>query len=344
MNALAGPNGAGKTNLLEAAHALALTRGFHPDKELVQHGAAYYSVSATLWPKEATEVLPNDLTLSYVPGRPKKMLYDGQALAKLSEHVGRLPVVSVLPEDTQLIGGPAADRRAWLDALLAQADVDYLAALTTYQHALKQRNALLRAAGENHHLDEVQLEIWDHQLVVPAVVLQQKRKALLGALQPDFAAAHAAIVQADAPLLTYQPNVPPDSDLLTELTRARRRDLALGRTTAGPHRDDLGFELDGHPLRPFGSQGQRKTFVTALKMAQAAYLTRLRGRPPLLLLDDLFDKLDHARVGRLTAYLHQHFTGQVLVTDTDTQRLQTAFADLPDACFYRVAEGEVHPV
>lgn len=324
LTALVGRNGVGKTAVLEALHCLAFTRGFRPDRELVQRGAAYVQVVGRLAPGYAYQTL----TYAFVPERGKRLLYDQLPAARLADHLGRIPVVAVLPDDTRLVQGSGTDRRAWLDGLLAQQDAHYLAALTRYQRALEQRNALL-AQAEGHAPDPALLAHYDGVLAEATGPIVTLRRAFLAAFSPQFHTAYRAIAQTDeTPGLAWVDAVddPSPAAVAEALAHAQRADRAAGRTTWGLHREDMTLLLGGLPVRSHGSQGQRKTYLLALKLAQYAYLHAALATAPLLLLDDVCDRLDEQRIGALFAYLATHVTGQTVVTDTSEPRIRAAVA------------------
>jgi DNA replication and repair protein RecF len=327
LNGLYGPNGSGKTNLLEALHFLCLTKGFHPDRDAVRQGDRFFNLNASgQWGGQ-----PHSLRCHYQPGVGKRILLDGQPLARLSQHIGQLPVVVVLPDDTDLIRGGGSLRRRWLDGAISQTDPHYLEALLHYERALKQRNSLLEAFREQGVADPAALEPWDYQLARHGPYLQTGRRAFVAAFSPIFLQMHTHICGGrEAVALDYAPadTIATEDDMLALLHARQRADLAAGRTTAGPHREDLHFLLEGHALRSRGSQGQQKSFVLALRLALAPFLQQQTGRPPILLLDDLFDKLDPHRTRAIASLLAQH-PGQVFISHPDAPRLQAAFADTP---------------
>ncbi|GAB4405019.1 MAG: DNA replication and repair protein RecF [Bacteroidia bacterium] len=346
INCFVGPNGAGKTNLLDALHYLAFARGFRAsaDQEAVQEGASFFMNTGVLHRDgQAVRVACN-----YVRGRGKKMLIDGQPLPRLSEHIGSIPLVSILPADTELINGPSAGRRRFLDMLIAQYDRAYLRHLIQYERLLAQRNAQLRLFGEQRFFDRELLLLWDRQLVPHAQGIQQGRADFLVRFQPIFEAYfHEIVSQQETPLLRYRPavedNVPEAWEALWRSHEAR--DLASQYTTAGAHRDDLGFKINGRAVRNYGSQGQQKTFVIALKLAQYRLLGDSTGLHPVLLLDDIFDRLDQHRLERIARLLQSQLQGQVFITDTSAQRLRAIFATgAPRALrFFEVMQGQVQP-
>lgn len=317
LNAFCGPNGSGKTNILEAIHFLCLTKGLHPDRDAVRHGDGFFILDATLAPTDDT------LRIHYMPGRGKRIFWNGSPLPRLADHIGRLPVVAIWPEDTDLIRLGGTGRRAWLDALLCQRDPAYLEALSRYDQAVKQRNALLERIQQQGRLDPEELELWTLPLLQHGPYLQATRQEFLAQFLPTFAQVYEQVSGGrELPGIAYQDSLQ-GQDWPTAFAARQRACLSAGRTTLGTHRDDLLFTLNGTPTRQFGSQGQQKSFLIALKLAQYFYLHHHLGRAPILLLDDLFDKLDDQRVGRLVHLLHTQVPGQVFLTHTSATALRT---------------------
>lgn len=343
VNCICGPNGAGKTNLLEAIRVLALTRGFHKDRDLILHDADYYALKAG-WQHDAQE---QTLVVSFDKSRGKKLLLNQQPETRLSDHIGRIPLVALLPDDTVVIKQGGQIRRSWLDMLISQSDKAYLTALIQYNKALKQRNALLKQLADGSIPSISVLEPWDIQLAEYAPTIIRKRADFLRDFQPVFDVQHKAIVETDSPEIVYQPAIDSvDADeVVKHLAHKRLHDLKTGYTTVGPHRDRLQLLLDGHPVRHFGSQGQQKTFLMALKLAQSKRLYELSGQPPILLLDDIYDKLDDNRMRQISGLLKADHVGQVFITDTSLERLQHNLAGLQlPSRFFRVAAGAVAPI
>ncbi|MFW5658973.1 MAG: DNA replication/repair protein RecF [Bacteroidota bacterium] len=337
-----GPNGAGKTNLLEAIRVLALTRGFHSERDLVQHNTNYFALKAR-WQGPDRQ---HTIVLSYDKQQGKKLLVDRQAEKRLSDHIGRIPLVALLPDDTVVIKQGGLIRRQWLDLLISQSDKAYLAALIQYEKALSQRNALLKQLSDGSIPSPSVLEPWDHQLAHSAPQIIRTRRAFLADFQPEFNTQHQFIVEADSPQIVYKPSIDTEhpSDVIAALSAQRTHDLRSGHSTLGPHRDRLQLLLDGHPIRHFGSQGQQKTFLAALKLAQAKRLFELSGRPPVLLLDDMYDKLDDDRMARISERLTAGFIGQVFITDTSLSRLQNNLSNVQtNVSYFRVLQGDVSP-
>lgn len=348
INCFGGQNGSGKTNLLDAIHFLALTRGFRNSQDLnaVKEGETFFLTGANFMGPDGKML---SVQCNVMKGRGKKMLINRQPLDRMSEHIGRIPLVSILPSDTELIQGASAARRRFIDLLISQYDPAYLTGLIRYQRLLEQRNALLRQFAESGRFDQLEIQIWDEQLLQTGIPLLEARIQFLKELEPEFAAFfHEIVNERETPALRYDTalgNNTPES-WRERYTSTLDRDRRLGHTAGGIHRDDLSFFIDGRQVRQFGSQGQQKTFVIALKLAEYSLLARKKGQMPVLLLDDIFDKLDEHRLAAIAAILRDRIGGQVFVTDTSIERLRSIFpaAESRPVGLFEVRDAQVHPV
>lgn len=346
INCLVGSNGAGKTNVLDALHYLSFTRGFRAsqDQQAVQRGEDFFVNMGSFWWKESQlEVASN-----FVKGKGKKMLLNGKALSKLSEHIGRIPMIAVLPQDVELIIGPSAIRRRFIDMLIAQYDPGYLQSLIAYDRLLAQRNALLKSFGEHGNYDADYLSVYDEQLIIPGMKIREAREAFLEEYQPIFASYFAEIVaeQADEiPKIRYRASVEENTQdgWRAALAAKAEKDRYNQYTSVGIHRDELVFSINGASVRNFGSQGQQKTFVIALKLAQYMLLERHAQQQPILLLDDIFDKLDEHRLGQIVQLMNERISGQVFITDTSYDRLSQTFSRLGEreVRYFMVDDGKI---
>lgn len=268
---------------------------------------------------------------NYLPGKGKKILIGGKALKKMSAHIGRLPVISVLPHDTQLIHGGPALRRKFLDSFISQYDAAYLQQLIAYDKALTQRNALLSSFAERGIFAPDELALWDRLLIPAGRMIHAGRVAFLEGFRPLFLKYFKAIVSdKETPSMELDSAFSENTaEEWAEIFRAAQdKDRFSQRSSTGVHKEDLKFRINGQPVRHFGSQGQQKTFVIALRLAQYELLTRQSGKEPLLLLDDIFDKLDEHRLQAIAGILDQSVAGQVFVTDTSAERISKAFRAL----------------
>lgn len=318
INALVGSNGAGKTNVLDAIYYLSMCKSslVVSDSQCITHGADFFMLEGGyLTDSGRTE----NISCSFRRGGGKSIRRAGKEYERLSDHIGNIPAVIVSPADIYLVSDSAEERRRWLNSFISQLDRQYLASLIRYNRVLSERNRLLKQLGfaANREL----LEVLDEQIAPRSDEIHARRAALAEKLRP-LTAGYYRILSGDREQveLEYRSelNESPMADLLA---RSRQRDIINQYTTAGIHRDDLVMRIGGHPLRKYGSQGQQKSFLIALKLAQHAILTEQSGERPVLLLDDLFDKLDASRLERLLSLVGTERFGQIFISDCNSQRL-----------------------
>lgn len=319
LNALLGPNGAGKTNLLDAVYYLCMARSAFSTTEgqNAAHGQKFFMLSGRF----ERQGHPLRVAASWQE-QQKRLLLDGQEYRRLSDHIGLLPVVLMSPHDTDLVREGGELRRGFFDSMISQTDAHYLRLLIGYQQVLRQRNALLRqhAGLPPSALDADLLAPYDLQLVRLGEQLHARRRDFLADFEPLFQQRYAFLTQGQERVgLRYRSDAA-EGQLQQLLSQSLERDLQLLRTSRGVHRDDYDFRLEGHALKRFGSQGQQKSYVIALKLAQYELMGQRCATAPLLLLDDILDKLDDARIGRLLAYVTQQALGQILLTDARPER------------------------
>jgi DNA replication and repair protein RecF len=322
VNALLGDNGMGKSNLLDAVHLLSFTKSFTgaQDQMLIRSGEDFAIVRGTYSRMDAEE----DILAGLQRGRRKSFKRGGKEYGRISAHIGLLPLVMVSPADMELINGSGEERRRFMDMVISQTDPRYLDAAMRYARILEQRNRLLRDGAADHAL----FEAIDFQLDAAAAYISDRRHEWTAELRDIFSLYYKAISGSDEePGLTLVSHTGPGCPALADLLRERfSRDSAVRHTTAGPHRDDLEMTLDGMPVRRTASQGQCKTFTIALRLAQYGFLRRACGMSPLLLLDDIFDKLDAGRVGRIISTVGADTFGQIFITDTNRRHLDEIVA------------------
>lgn len=341
INGIVGANGMGKTNLLDAVYFLCMCKSRFPvpDRLLIQHGADFFRLEG-MFIRDGKE----ETVVAKLPkGRKKSLERDGAPYERISEHVGRYPVVMIAPDDTQLAMEGSEERRRFIDNTLSQIDQQYLLHLIRYNHLLRQRNAFLKLAAESSRaFEENLLEAYDEQMLEPAAFLFQRREAFTGQFVPLFRQHYEAISGGQEEVsCTFQSQLQERS--FSELLQSYRdKDRHLQRTGAGIHRDDLEFLIGGYPVRQFASQGQLKSYVLAMKLAQYEILRQETGQPPILLLDDLFAKLDRRRVEHLIAWIVSHPFGQVIISDTEPERLAAVVQSQTSQCrFFEVNKGIV---
>ncbi|RBL90742.1 DNA replication/repair protein RecF [Chitinophaga flava] len=319
---ITGRNGSGKTNLLDAIYYLCFTRSYFTSSESqnTQYHTNGFRIEGLLEKQGQEEKI-----VCTVKDGKKEVSLNDEKYDRFSRHIGQFPAVMIAPDDAEIILGGSEERRKWLDTLLSQLYPDYLEHLIVYQKILLQRNSLLKnIAATGQHQDSL-LDVFDQQLVQHGIPVFEQRKAFLTAFIPqvqqlyDFISGTHEIVN-----IRYQCTLQ-EEDYATQLNTARYKDLQLQRTTAGIHRDDLLFLLNEHPMKNSASQGQRKSFLFALKLAQFEVIRQHKQFAPLLLLDDVFEKLDQERVMRLISLVASDSYGQVFITDTHAERLQHSF-------------------
>jgi len=321
LNCLVGQNGAGKTNLLEAVYYLCMGKNYAgaPDQYAVRHGDNVSRLAGVF----VVEDNARDKVVIKLQKRKRKIIErNGAAYDRLAEHVGRYPVVIIVPDDSNLVLEGSETRRRLLDNSLSQADPVYLRNLLTYNKLLANRNALLKELEGRPDTTGL-LEVYDIQMAAPAHYIYRQREEFIEPFTELLTTAYAAISgNREAVNVTYRSHLKEQTwaDLLAE---RREKDRLLQRTSAGVHKDDLVFTQEGHPLRRVASQGQLKSFVLSLKLAQYRLLQQTTQRTPILLLDDIFDKLDHQRVSQLLDLVLGSTYGQVFLSDTDPERIKS---------------------
>lgn len=309
----------GKTNLLDAIYYLCMGKSYFGirDRYLVQHGGDFFRLEGDFILADSRT---DKVVAKVVPQQRKELERNGRVYDRIADHVGRFPVVIIVPDDTLLITEGSTERRRFVDNTLSQLDPRYLESLLIYNRILKQRNALLKQAA-GRKLSDTLLLAYDEQLIAPAAYIYEQRTNFMSDFTVQFQHAYQGISNgAEAVGIRYRSALEQMS--LTEILRENReKDRLLERTSQGIHRDDLVFTLEGHPLKRIASQGQRKSFVLALKLAQYQFLRQQKGLSPVLLLDDIFDKLDPQRVKQLIDYIISDEYGQIFLTDTDPNRV-----------------------
>jgi DNA replication and repair protein RecF len=339
INVMVGTNGSGKTNLLDAIHYLSLTKSAFTstDNYAIRHGEKFFSVKGIFNSGSSSNEV-----LCTVQAGAKKIVRDGvKEYQKLSEHIGRFPVIMIAPDDTALVKEGSEDRRRFFDSIIAQLDRTYLEALIDYNHGLKQRNGLLRLFAETNSFDALALDSYDAVMIRHGELIHQKRAQFVDAYRPVFKKFYRFIVENE------QADVEYDSDLkkgnfLAGLQKSRERDIYLQRSNFGIHRDDYLFSLGNGELKRLGSQGQQKSFIIALKLSQFEIIKDRKGIRPILLLDDIFDKLDDERIAKLLQMIREDLFGQLFITDARPDRTSSLLDEIKvKANFYTVANGLV---
>jgi DNA replication and repair protein RecF len=320
INCFVGNNGVGKTNLLDAIHYLSLTKSyFNPvDSQNIRHEQDFFMIEAEVFRNGS----PEHLYLGVQRGQKKVLKRNQKEYPRIAEHIGFLPTVMISPYDRDLIMEGSEVRRKFIDQLISLTDVLYLEDVMQYNKILAQRNAMLKYFASNRSFDAASLEVYDQQLSTRGAAIYEKRKRNLEVLRPKLLHYYAKVSgRTDAIDLQYVSHLH-EGEMPALLQASQQRDKVVQYTTVGIHKDDLELLLDGYPLKKVGSQGQQKTFLIALKLAQFDFLRDEMGFKPLLLLDDIFDKLDEQRVSALVALVNEHHFGQIFITDTHPERTE----------------------
>jgi DNA replication and repair protein RecF len=315
-----GKNGIGKTNILDAIYHLANGKSyFNPlAVQNIKHNEEFFVVDGEFEKKERTE----QILCSLKKGQKKILKRNGKVYEKFSDHIGFIPLVIISPADSDLIIEGSETRRKFIDNVISQLDRTYLQQLIQYQKIISQRNALLKYFALNHVFETDTLSIYNEQLNLLGQAIFEKRKKFLADFIPIFNKYHREISNAaETVQLVYQSDLF-EKDTLTLLEESILKDRALHYTSVGVHKDDLSFEIDNYPIKKFGSQGQQKSFLIALKLAQFDFVKKQSGEKPILLFDDIFDKLDEFRVSKIIEMVNNEEFGQLFISDTHPERTE----------------------
>jgi len=285
----------------------------------IKHGEEFFVIDGEFEIKGRTE----QILCSLKKGQKKILKRNGKIYEKFSDHNGFIPLVIISPADTDLITEGSETRRKFIDSLISQLDHSYLQQLIQYQKIIMQRNALLKYFALNHVFENDTLSIYNEQLNVLGQAIFAKRKHFLEDFIPIFNQYHQEITNsAETVQLVYQSDLF-ENDTLALLEQNLPKDRALQYTSVGVHKDDLSFEIDHHPIKKFGSQGQQKSFLIALKLAQFDFVKKQSGEKPILLFDDIFDKLDEFRVSKIVEMVNNEEFGQLFISDTHPERTES---------------------
>jgi len=321
INCFVGKNGIGKTNVLDAIYHLANGKSyFNPlAVQNIKHNEDFFVIDGEFEKGERNE----QIVSSFKKGQKKILKRNGKIYEKFSDHIGFIPLVIISPADNDLIIEGSETRRRFIDTVISQLEPSYLQELIQYQKIISQRNALLKYFALNHTFDNETLSIYNQQLNGLGKSIFEKRKEFITDFLPIFNKHHQAITGSEETVqLVYESHLF-ENDLLTLLEENLAKDRALQYTSVGIHKDDLAFQIDGHPIKKFGSQGQQKSFLIALKLAQFEFVKKQSGEKPILLFDDIFDKLDETRVSKIVEMVNQEEFGQLFISDTHPERTET---------------------
>ena len=318
VNCFVGNNGAGKTNIIDAIHYLSQTKSYfnHIDSQNIQFNESYFMLKGVFDKSGST----SEIQCNLKEGEGKNIQKNNKKYNRFSEHIGQFPVIIISPTDTNLILEGSEVRRKYLDSSIAQYEQSYLQVLIQYNKALKQRNSLLKQFEQNGYYDNITLEIYDKQLIEHGNIIYEKREKFLKQLTPVFNKYYTEISGNNESVeLEYKSQLH-STDLSTLIIENKTNDRFSKTTQAGIHKDDILFKMNNHPIKKTGSQGQQKSFLIALKLAQFDFIKEKIGFKPILLLDDIFDKLDDKRILKLISFVNKNVFGQVFITDTHAAR------------------------
>ncbi len=324
INCLVGDNGAGKTNVLDAIYYLSFTKSYFNsvDSQNILHQHDFFALHGYYENQQSTE---DKVSCIQKRNRKKQFRFNKKDYERLSDHIGKIPLVMISPYDRDLINDGSELRRKYIDGVISQFDKFYLSDLMDYNKALQQRNVLLKQFAEQHYFDELSLAVWDEKLLKPGEALFQKRKQFLEEFNPLFDRYYRYLSRGNEQVEISYSSQLEEKNFDVLLKNSIQRDRAMRYTGSGIHKDDLIFQMNDFPVKKFGSQGQQKSFVIAIKLAQFEYMRLKKGFKPILLFDDIFDKLDDKRVAQIVDLVSQENFGQVFITDTQPLRISGIF-------------------
>ena len=313
-----GLNGVGKTNILDSIYHLSYTKSyFNPiPSQNIKHGETFFFISGRYMIHDKEE----NILVSLKKGDKKIIKRNNKLYKKFSDHIGKIPLVLISPDDRNLIIEGSETRRKFIDGIISQTNKEYLNNLIDYNKTLKQRNALLKMFYDNSESIRKTIDIYDRQLSSDAQKIYDKRREFLNEFIPIFKSRYKELSNDKENVeIKHSSDISPDKNLYKLLKNSLEKDLRFQYTTKGIHKDDLNLNLDNFPIKKYGSQGQQKTFLIAMKLAQFDYLSKLDSKP-ILLLDDIFDKLDDSRVKQIINLVNQEKFNQIFISDTNKTR------------------------
>lgn len=343
INCIVGNNGVGKTNILDAIHYLSLTKSFfnNIDSISIRHGEDYFIINGT-FVREGEE---DQVYCAFQKQKPKVLKKNNKEYQKLSDHVGKFPVVMISPADSALISEGSEERRKFLNKIISQYNPEYLDSVLKYGKALQQRNRLLKDFSSSGRFESEDLSIWDAQLVKYGTYIYSERAKLVEELIPVFQERYSMIsAEKEKVELSYRSHLS-EGDFGKILSEAVEKDRFLEYTSVGVHKDDLIFDMNGFSVKSLGSQGQQKSFLVALKFAKYDYIKSMSGLSPILLLDDIFDKFDAERVEQIIRLVGDNKFGQIFMTDTHQERLHSILSSHgTDYRLFRISNNSVEEI
>jgi DNA replication and repair protein RecF len=323
VNCLTGNNGEGKTNVLDAIHYLSFCKSFfNPiDSQNILHEAPFFLIQGIFEGEDGED----DIYCGLKRNQKKQFKRNKKEYSRLADHIGLYPLVMISPADSELITEGSESRRKFIDSVIAQFDREYLESLIQYNKVLSQRNALLKQISDSGKFDKDSLDIWDIQLIDHGKKVYDKRKKFINSFISIFQKYYELISSGREQVGMEYTSHLNNGSFSEILTKAINRDRVMEYTTVGIHKDDLEFTINGHPLKKYASQGQQKSFLIALKLAQFDFIKNIKKVTPILLLDDIYDKLDDLRVKQLMELVSSDNFGQLFITDTHPTRLTDLF-------------------
>jgi DNA replication and repair protein RecF len=339
INCFIGNNGAGKTNILDAIYYLSFCKSYFNsvDNQNILHNAPFFAIHGSYHKNGNGFELVSCIQRRNLK---KQFKLNEKEYDRLSDHIGLFPLVMISPNDRDLINEGSEVRRKYIDAVISQFDKIYLDDLINYNKALLQRNILLKKFAESNYFENSSLEIWDEQLIRYGEKIHSKRKEFIIDFMAIFQHYFEFITNGKEQVDIQYISQLNDRHFNELLVASRENDRISKFTNTGIHKDDLLFNIDSYPLKKFGSQGQQKSFVVALKLAQFDYTRNINGFKPILLLDDIFDKLDDTRVKQIIQLVSHNNFGQTFITDTKQERVQNIFDEVKiDHKIFRIVEG-----
>lgn len=325
INCFIGNNGAGKTNILDAIHYLSLSKSYFnlSDYQNILHNKDFFAIHGIYFKNgdDIKDTISCTLKLDY----KKQLKLNNNLYKRLADHIGLFPLIMISPYDRDLINNGSEVRRKYIDSVISQFDKNYLNNLINYNKALLQRNKLLKQFYEKNFFDSTLLEIWDNQLFDFGNAIYNKRKDFLKEFIPLFQECYNFISGEKEKVDIEYLSQLNGENFKTLFSENLYKDKILKHTTSGVHKDELILKIHDYPVKKFGSQGQQKSFVIAVKLAQFEYTKNIKGFKPILLLDDIFDKLDDLRVEKIINLVSEDNFGQVFITDTQKERIKKVF-------------------
>ncbi|OIP01549.1 MAG: DNA recombination protein RecF [Bacteroidetes bacterium CG2_30_33_31] len=324
VNIFTGNNGAGKTNVLDAIYYLSFTKSYFNsiDNQNINHGSKYFMINGTY--NNSLDTV-DTVNCAVQQNERKRFRLNKKEYSRMADHIGAFPLVIISPMDINMIFGGSEDRRKYIDSVISQFDKTYLDILLSYNKVLLQRNAFLKILSENKNTEISQLDIWDEKFAFLGNEIYAKRKQFLIDFIPMIRNYYGFIsLENEKAGIEYLSHLS-EGDFLSLLKENRNKDIMMRYSNVGIHRDDLIFTLDNFTLKKYGSQGQQKSFLVALKLSQFEYTKLKKGFKPLLLLDDIFDKLDFIRIQQMMKLVSRNEFGQIFITDTNRSRIEKVF-------------------